>query len=237
MNVAMIMAGGVGNRMGANIPKQYIKIHGKPIIVYTLEIFEKSQDVDAIEVVCAAKWIPYVEELCKEYCISKLKWIAEGGETCQDSIRHGIFNLRDKISQNDNLMIHMSVSPFVSLETIHNGFSVSQEKGNAFAARPCLFCLCKKTNEEWSNENAYKEEYVQLNMPWVINYGTVLNLYTDALEKSIGCDLKDYLPSLMYSYGMKTYFFEDNDRNFLKITTKSDLELFEAFLKIDEESK
>lgn len=235
MNIAVILAGGVGSRLGADIPKQYIMVKGKPIIVYTLEKFQASPVVDGIEVVCAAQWIDYVRKLGEQYGITKLRWVSEGGVTCQDSIRNGIFSIRDELSDSDMLMLHMSVSPMIAEETIEKGFEVCKEKGNAFAVQPCLFCMCKKTTDEWSDENAYKEDYVQLNMPWVMNYGEIYDLYRDAFSKNVGKDLKDYLPSLMYSYGRKTYFFPDNDRNRLKITTKGDLDLFEAYLILDEQ--
>lgn len=230
MNVAIILAGGVGTRLGANIPKQYIEVRNKPVIAYTLEKFQASNDIDAIEVVCANQWREYVKGIAKQYGITKLKWFAENGITAQDSIRNGIFALREHISDEDILLLHMSVSPMISAENISSGIKTCKEKGNAFAAQPCLFCMCKKINDEWSDQNAYKEDYVQLNMPWIMKYGEIYQLYNDALECDIGMTIKDYLPSLMYAYGKKTYFYPDNAENRLKVTTKADLDLFEAYL-------
>lgn len=234
MNVAMILAGGVGNRMGANIPKQYIMVRGKPIIAYTLEKFEASESVDAVVVVCAPEWKNHVKHIVDEYGFSKVKWITEGGATCQDSIRSGIFSLRESLSDDDILFLHMSVSPMITEENIKNGIAACIEKGNAFAAQPCLFCMCKKINDEWSDQNAYKEDYVQLNMPWIMKYGEIYDLYHEASKNGAGTNVNDYLPSLMFSYGKKVFFYPDNDENKLKITTKGDLNLFEAYLILNE---
>ena len=234
MVVGILLAGGVGNRMGGDVPKQYIEVRGKPIIAYTMEVFQKSKSIDAIEVVCADEWKQHVKTIGDRYGIDKLRWITRGGATCQDSIRNGVFALKESLDDDDIFFLHMSVSPMISEENIENGIKTCREKGNAFAAQPCLFCMCKKTNEEWSDQNAYKEDYVQLNMPWVMRYGAIFKLYKNALEKGQGMDIKDYLPSLMFSEGMKVYFYPDNDENRLKITTKGDLNLFEAYLKLKE---
>ena len=234
MNVSMILAGGVGSRLGANIPKQYVKVRNKPVIAYTLEKFQASKDIDVIEVVCSEQWKQLVEAIGEQYGITKLRWIIEGGATAQDSIRNGIFALREHLSDDDILLLHMSVSPMISKENITNGINTCKEKGNAFAAQPCLFCMCKKINNEWSDQNAYKEDFVQLNMPWIMHYGEIYRLYKDALDSGIGATIKDYLPSLMYEYGKKTYFYPDNDENRLKITTKADLDLFEAYLLLED---
>ena len=237
MNVAVIMAGGVGSRLGANIPKQYIEVRNKPVIAYTLEKFQASDDIDAIEVVCAAQWEEHVRNIGKQYEITKLKWIAEGGATAQDSIRNGVFALEGIISDDDIVLIHMSVSPMISQENITNGIRTCREKGNAFAALPCLFCMCKKINDEWSDQNAYKEDYVQLNMPWIMRFGELFRLYSNALESGIGATVRDYLPSLMFASGKKAFFYPDNDENRLKITTKADLDLFRAYLLLEDNNK
>ena len=237
MNIGLILAGGSGTRMGADIPKQYLKVRGKPIIAYTLEVFETSPDIDAIEVVCAPKWMDYVRSVGAEYHISKLKWINESGPTCQDSIRNGIFAMKDRLSAEDVVLVHMSVSPLVTRENLAEGIRVCKEKGNAFALQPCLFCMCRKTTDEWSDENAYKEDYGQLNMPWIMKFGDVLDLYEDALKTGRGATVKDYLPSLLFESGKKTWFYPDNEANRIKITTKGDLDLFEAYLTLMERRK
>ncbi len=234
MNVAVVLAGGVGNRMGANIPKQYIEVNGKPIIAYTLEKFEKTDSIEVIEIVCAEEYIKYNWDIVHKYNYKKVKWVCQGGKTCQDSIRNGIYNLKNKIVDNDIVVIHMSISPLVSEETINNTILKAKEKGNAFAILPCLLCMCKKTNDEWSDQNAYKEDYLELNMPWTMKFCELYNLYMRADNDDRGKAERDYLPSLMYAYGMKTYFVRDNEANRLKITTKDDLKLFQSYLNLEQ---
>ena len=93
MNIAILLAGGVGKRLGAGKPKQFVELLGKPMILYAMEIYEKSPQIDALEVVCVKEYIDYIWELAKENNITKLKWVCEGGASCQESTCKGIFNL------------------------------------------------------------------------------------------------------------------------------------------------
>ena len=111
MNIAIIIAGGVGNRMGQSIPKQFINVYDKPILMYTLDGFEKHPMVDAIEVVCIEGWENVVWSYAKQYNITKLKWIVKGGASGQESIRNGVFNLEDKCSKDDVIIIHDGKRP------------------------------------------------------------------------------------------------------------------------------
>ena len=101
MNIAVVLAGGTGTRVGANIPKQFIEVQGKPILAYTLDNFEVDPEIEAIEVVCHKDWVDHVRKICEKYGISKLRWLTTGGETFQESTMNGIFNLKDKISPDD----------------------------------------------------------------------------------------------------------------------------------------
>lgn len=96
MNVGIILAGGTGTRVGAGIPKQFIEVQGKPILAYTLEIFEENDNISAIEIVCHKDWVDEVERICDQYNITKKKWICTGGDTFQESTMNGIFNLKGK---------------------------------------------------------------------------------------------------------------------------------------------
>ena len=89
MNIAILLAGGVGKRLGAGKPKQFVELLGRPMILYALEIYEQSPSIDAIEVVCVPEYIDYVWQLAREYNITKLKWVCEGGASCQESTRNG----------------------------------------------------------------------------------------------------------------------------------------------------
>ena len=105
MNIAVILAGGTGTRVGANIPKQFIEVLGKPILAYTLEDFQLNSEIDAIEIVCHKDWMDEVRRICDEYSISKLRWLTIGGAIFQESTLNGVYNLKDKISPDDIVVI------------------------------------------------------------------------------------------------------------------------------------
>lgn len=111
MNIAVILAGGVGSRVGAKIPKQFIEILGKPIIVYTLERFQGNSNIDAIEVVCLESYIYKLRELIEQYHLTKVRWIVKGGVDFQHSVMNGINGLKDHASSDDVVLIHYAASP------------------------------------------------------------------------------------------------------------------------------
>ena len=113
MNIAVIIAGGSGHRMGQDIPKQFINVYDKPVIVYTLESFQRHPMIDAIEVVCIDGWHDILWAYAKQFNIDKLKWIVSGGGSAQESIRNGVDNLADKCDENDNIIIHDGIRPLV----------------------------------------------------------------------------------------------------------------------------
>ena len=143
MNIAIIIAGGVGSRMGHDIPKQFINVYDKPILIYTLEGFQKHPLIDAIEVVCIDGWHDVLWAYAKQYGIDKLKWIVSGGKTGQESIRNGVYNLEGKANSDDVIIIHDGIRPLVD-ETVLSDVSdksiqkhVCQEK--CFALSSFMF--------------------------------------------------------------------------------------------------
>lgn len=237
MNIAVILAGGVGKRMGADIPKQFIEVRGKPVIVYVLEKFEMHPEIDAIEVVCVEQYIDDVWSYSRKYNIRKLKWVVAGGNTCQESIRNGVFFLEDKCKDDDILIIHMSVSPLIDNEIITDSLAVCQRYGNAVSADPSIFNLCKIKDGISSNEYIYKSDYVTLNMPWTFKYGKVLWAYKKAYSENIGTDANSYLVTLMIDLGESLYFSKGSQKNKLKLTTFDDVNMFEGYLLLEERNK
>ena len=126
---ALILAGGNGTRVGESRPKQFVEILGKPILAYTVEIYQNNSEVDTIEIVCHADWIDYVKDMVKQYEFSKVKWIVEGGDTFQQSVINGVNNLNNKLSDEDIVMIHYGASPFTEQIIIEDAIRVCKEKG------------------------------------------------------------------------------------------------------------
>ena len=123
--------------MESEIPKQFIKIKDKPIIVYSIENFQRNEQIDGIVVVCVKDWIDYTWELVESYNLSKVKWIIEGGNTGHDSIRNGVFFLKDKIEKEDFVVVHDAVRPILPQKAIDEVLRVAHEKGNASSSIAC----------------------------------------------------------------------------------------------------
>lgn len=236
MNVALILAGGVGNRVGAKIPKQFIKVLGKPVLAYTIEAFEKHPEIDAVLVACVKPYIDYLWEIKEKYGLSKLKWVTEGGNTFQGSVLNGVRYLEDKVEKNDIVLIHFGASPFISGDIISDCIRVCKEKGNAISTTDFYLLSGKKKKvSSVSDPENYTEEYINrdtvaiMNTPHAFKYEFVANLYNEAIETGIIDSVEPHTTTLMYAMGKRIYFALGSQNN-IKITRKEDLELFEGYV-------
>ena len=237
MNIAIILAGGVGKRLGADIPKQFVEILGKPILAYTIEPFEKHQDVDAILVVCVKPYMGFVWELKKKYSFSKLKWVAEGGSTFQESVMNGIKYLSDIARPDDTVIFHFGASPFIKPDIITDVIKVCKEKGtNAISTTDYLLLSGKKkSTQSVSAPENYTEEYIDrdtiavMNSPHAFRYGFIAEMYRKANKTGIINTVEPHTTTLMYAMREPIYFSRGYQGN-IKITTREDLELFEGYV-------
>lgn len=231
-NDVILLAGGIGKRMGAEIPKQFIKVKDKPIIVYTIEKFQKNANIDEIVVVCVKDWADYVRELVKEYSLTKVKWIIEGGKTGHDSIRNGVFFLRDKIEPEDFVVIHDAVRPILPQKAIDEVLRVAHENGNASSSIVCHPPIVY-TEDKISGIKDVDRDHVMLTAsPQAYNYAQVLKCYEKA-EKDGKHDFT-FTSSLLIAYGERVYFAKGTTSN-IKVTQKEDLALFEALISVPED--
>ena len=237
MNIAVIIAVGVGNRLGAGIPKQFVEILGKPILAYTLEPFDKHPDVDAILVVCVKPYMDYIWELKEKYGFNKLTWVTEGGDTFQGSVMNGVKFLKDKVSKDDTILFHFGASPFITEDIIADVIRVCKEKGtNAISTTDYLLLSGEKkiTSSVLDPEN-YTEKYINrdtvavMNTPHAFQYGFIEDLYKEAVETGVIDTVEPHTTTLMYAMGKKIYFSKGSQTN-IKITTKDDLVLFEGYV-------
>ena len=136
-NIALIIAGGAGNRMHQDIPKQFLTVNEKPVIVYTLEAFQEHPEIDAIAVVCIEGWDQVLRAYARQFNITKLEYVVPGGKNGQDSIRNGIMELEKHYDPDDIVLIHDAIRPMVSAEIISDNIRVAREKGNAVTVIPC----------------------------------------------------------------------------------------------------
>lgn len=234
MNTVLMLAGGVGARMGANIPKQFIRIKGKPIIAYTLDILEKNENIDTIEIVCVHGFEDLLNSIIDEYGIKKVKWICEGGATFSMSVYNGLKNLRDVLKPDDLLMIHMSVAPFIGDDIIDDAIRVAKEKGNSISENPCYLCMGSHDTDEYSTKSVLRETITGLNTPQTFHFGELIGLYDKAEAEGILEDLEPHTTSVYYHYGKPLYFSKGSQLN-IKITNQDDLDLFEAFCIMKEQ--
>lgn len=136
MNIAIIIAGGSGQRMGQDIPKQFINIYDKPVLIYTLEGFQQHPQIDAIEVVCIDGWHDVLRAYAKQFGITKLKWIVSGGSSGQESIRNGVFSLEGKVQNKDIIVIHDGIRPLVDASVLSDVLLKAKQYGNAVTSLP-----------------------------------------------------------------------------------------------------
>ena len=236
MNTVIMLAGGVGSRMGADIPKQFIEIQGKPIIIHTLEVLEHNRNIDAVEIVCVHGYEALLKELLARYGIKKVRWICEGGAAFSLSVYNGLKNLRDQLRPEDLVMIHMSVAPFAGDEILDDAIRVAKEKGNSVSETPCLLCMGSHDTDEYSTKSVLRETITGLNTPQTFHFGEILALYDRAEAEGILEELEPHTTSVYYHYQKPLYFSKGSQLN-IKITNQDDLDLFEAYCIMKERRK
>ena len=136
MNYVILLAGGIGNRVGAGIPKQFVDVYGKPVIAYTMECFQSHPEIDAIELVCVDGFQSQLKEIVDSNHISKVIKIVKGGAEYENSIMNGVEGLRGIANPDDLILIHWAAAPFVTSEIISDNIRVCKAKGNAMSASP-----------------------------------------------------------------------------------------------------
>lgn len=232
MITAMILAGGVGSRVGADRPKQFVEIFGKPVVVYTIEIFHKNSNIDAIEVVCHKEWKEYLINMIEQYNLDKVKWVTDGGETFQDSVMNGINNLKDKIKSDDYVLIQYGAAPFTSDKIVNDVIRVMQDKGSAVTATPCYQLLGSNDENATSKTWVDRDKYIQIACPYGFKYSYLLDIYKRAEERGLLETIEPHTTSLMYALG-DTLYQAYGDQTNIKITTREDLELFKRIIPLN----
>ena len=231
-NIAVILAGGTGSRVGAGIPKQFVEVFDKPILAYTLEKYQNNPNIDAIEIVVHPDWIEKVKEIVIDYNIDKTKWITKGGSTFQQSVKNGIYNLKGKILDEDIVVMTFGVSPMVSDMAINDSIRVCQEKGDAMATVDMTLCTVikdEKDDEKSSTESILRERIAGLANPWTFKFGDIYDSYRQVENMGILDQLEPHTQSVYFALGKRIYFSK-GDTNTCKITYKEDIDEFEAYL-------
>lgn len=229
MNIALIIAGGIGQRMQQEIPKQFMNVFDKPVIIYTLEAFEKHPDIDKIGVVCLDGWHDILYAYAKQYKISKLDFVVSGGINGQDSIREGVYEAEKRYDPEDIVLIHDSIRPLVSQEIISDCVVQCKKYGSAISAIPCNTAVLKREPGDQSTTHIHRDTLAMSQTPQGFFLGKFAQLHRDALEKGITNSLASC--TLMVEMGEVVHFSIGSELN-LKLTTTSDFNMFKAVLSL-----
>lgn len=227
-NIALIIAGGVGARMGQDIPKQFINVMDKPVIVYTLEAFQKHPNIDAIEVVCLDGWHDILIAYAKQFGIDKLENVVNGGENGQDSIRNGLFDIYKRHSDDDDIvLIHDAIRPMVSSEIISDSIRVCRKYGNSITVIPCTAAMLKTMDSHMSEEQVPRDNLKITQTPQTFFLKDIIASHREALGRGITNSVASC--TLYIELGKKLFMSKGSEKN-LKLTTAEDIEIFKALL-------
>lgn len=229
MNVAILTAGGVGSRMCQTTPKQFMDINGKPLIVYTIEKFEKSKLIDEIVISCLDGWQEKVKSYIKQYNFTKVSNIVTGGRTGQESITNGYNAIKEKCDDNSNIIIHDGNRPNVSENLIEKSIKLCEEKGNAVLYIPCQEVMFITDDFISSNQQIDRSKLARTQTPHVFKKRILDNVFEIARDKGLFNEVA--ICSLFQKVGEPIYLCEGDEKN-IKITFQSDIDIFKSLIGV-----
>ena len=228
MNIALIIAGGVGARMHQDIPKQFINVYDKPVIIYTLEAFQKHPNIDAIEVVCLEGWHDILRAYSRQFGITKLENIVNGGAVGQESIRNGLFDIASRHTDPDDIvLIHDAIRPMVSADIISDNIRVCRQYGNAITVIPCTAAMLKTADGLVSDTTIPRDNLKSTQTPQTFFLQEIVEVHKEALRRGITNSIASC--TLYIELGKPVYMSIGSEKN-LKLTTSEDIEIFMALL-------
>ncbi|MBQ0061386.1 MAG: 2-C-methyl-D-erythritol 4-phosphate cytidylyltransferase [Bacteroidales bacterium] len=233
-NVAVIFAGGSGIRMNTKSrPKQFLELHGKPIIIYTLELFENHPEIDGIVVACIESWIPYLNKLLQKFEMTKVVAVVPGGETGQESIYNGLKAAQANFPEDSIVLIHDGVRPLINENTITDNIQTAREKGNCITCIKASETLVVK-QEDGSLQIPTRENSLIARAPQTFHLNDILAAH----EKALSEGKNNFIDSctMMSAYGHKMATIIGPVEN-IKITTPTDFFMFRAIEDVRENSQ
>lgn len=228
MNVAMLLAGGKGVRTNQDIPKQFLNIYDKPVIVYTMQAFQNHPEIDGILVVCIDGWQEILKAYARQFNITKLRWVVAGGENGQESIRSGLLELEKNCVGSDLVLIHDGIRPNVSQEIISNCIAECRLHGSAITVIPCAEAMLLRNEDGKSSATLInRDSLARTQTPQAFPLEKLLWAHREAEKRGIQNSTASC--TLMVELGEAVYFCPGSEKN-IKITTTEDLEIFKALL-------
>nr|WP_321315867.1 2-C-methyl-D-erythritol 4-phosphate cytidylyltransferase [uncultured Ligilactobacillus sp.] len=236
MNIAVIFAGGVGQRMRSKeLPKQFLKLHNRPIIIHTLDVFENSPEIDAIVIACVADWIDYLKELIEKFHITKVKKIVPGGATGQDSIYNGLKAAESiKTNEDDIVLIHDGVRPLIRQKTLHDDIAMVEKHGTAITSVKVKETILVVDDDEKIIEVPDRSHSRLARAPQCFYLKDILAAHEKAREEG----KHDFIDScsMMKHYGYDLYLVDGPQEN-IKVTTPDDFYTMRALLDAREDAQ
>lgn len=233
MNIAVIFASGSGVRMGAGIPKQFLEVNGKPILVHTLQLFQYHRKIDKIYVCVPKDYISYTESLVEEFHLNKIMGVMAGGETAQDSIYIVLKKVAEENAEDSVVLIHDGVRPFVSYNVISDNIESVKLHGNAITCTPCYETILISKDGESVENVPYRKETYAAQAPQSFYLKDIINIhdqiratenkYTDMVDACTMCT----------KLGVPVHMISGNRGN-IKVTTPEDFYFFRALLQYRE---
>lgn len=229
MNIALLIAGGSGNRMGQDIPKQFMHVDGCPIIVHTMKCFQRHPDIDYIAVVCLRGWETVLRAYANQFMIDKLKWIFPGGNTGMSSIHNGIYGLKESgCSDNDLILIHDSVRPLLSQEIISSNIATCQAYGYAITGIQCREAILESVDGFTSTTSIPRDKLIRTQTPQTFRLGNIIKVHEEAKAKAITDSVASC--TLVAEVGGREMHIVPGSEKNIKITTVEDLEILKALM-------
>lgn len=234
MNIALIIAGGIGNRMGQDIPKQFMFIDNCPVIIKTMQAFQSHPEIAEIAVVCLEGWETILKSYANQYKITKLSHIFKGGHNGQDSIRNGVFGLVQLGYKDDDLiLVHDAVRPLISQEIISSNIACCAKNGNAITSIKCNEAILESFDHSTSSISIPRDRLFRTQTPQTFKLKDLALAHEEALSKGITSSVSSC--TMMIEIGNRTLFICPGEEKNIKLTNPEDIEIYKSLSKSTKE--
>lgn len=235
MNIALLIAGGSGNRMGQDIPKQFMHVDNCPIIIHTMLAFQRHPDISAIAVVCLKGWETVLQSYANQFNVTKLKWIFPGGDTGMESIHNGIYGLKDAGCDNEDLvLIHDAVRPLLNQDIISSNIAICKAYGYAITGIKCREAILESEDGFTTNTSIPRDKLIRTQTPQTFRLGNIIQVHEEAKLKGIVNSVASC--TLVAEVGGRDMHIVPGSEKNIKITTVEDLEILKALMHTNKEN-
>lgn len=230
MNIALIIAGGSGNRMGQDIPKQFMHVDGCPIIIHTMLCFQRHPDIEAIAVVCLRGWETVLQSYANQFNVTKLKWIFPGGNSGMESIHNGIYGLKEAgCADEDLVLIHDAVRPLLSQDIISSNIAICKAYGYAITGIKCREAVLESHDGFSTKTSIPRDTLIRTQTPQTFSLKNIINVHELAKQKGISDSVSSCTLVAEIQEDIEMHIVPGSEIN-IKVTTVEDLEILKALM-------